>query len=128
MKKLLVLFFIMFLGLTVQAKSKNAWERPPGNSIADNTLQRDILFPLFASVTLVTNNCQNFTITNTHVVRKPKYEKIINGMAYASTAWTEIWTVNACGQDVLVPVKFKPDAVGMGTSYFIDPKNIKFAQ
>ena len=53
-----------------------------------------------------------------------KYNKIYKGQRFASSTWIEEWTVDACGQKLVVPIAFIPDKKGFGTSFSITPKYI----
>lgn len=50
-----------------------------------------------------------------------------DGMVNGHEPWAEVWTVNACGRQMKVPVQFTPMAQ-KGTDIDIEPKAITFAE
>lgn len=76
-------------------------------------LQYDTLIPVYSAANLKTENCNNFSIINTKVLKQPS-----NGN------WKEEWVVNVCGKNVYVPITFIFD--NYGATYMISPKEIHF--
>ena len=99
--------------------------RYPGGSIASQLLQRDATMSVFAAVSVKIKNCTDLSVTDTKLEKMPEFNKIYNGQRYASSPWEEVWTVNACGKDVYVPVTFIPDDNGTGTSFAVSPNDIR---
>lgn len=117
-----IILLILFLsGIAVFANN----DRLPGSSIADNRLQADTLSSVYATSAMVTkSNCNKFKVINTEQKTIPEYNKIYKGHRFASSPWIEEWTVDACGQKLVVPIAFIPDKKGFGTSFSITPKYI----
>ena len=115
------MLLILFLsGIAVFANNN----RLPGSSIADNRLQADTLSTVYTASAMVKSNCNKFQVINTELKTMPQYNKIYKGQRFASSTWIEEWTVDACGQKLVVPIAFIPDKKGFGTSFSITPKYI----
>ena len=125
MKKNILLVVLFLFVLSVSAFAVK-FKRLPGNSIADVVLQRDILLPVYSSVSVNLKDCSHMSVVNTEIITMPEFNKIIGNRRYASTAWKELWTIMACGEKVSVPIIFVPDKSGTGTSYMIDSSEIKY--
>ncbi len=122
-KFLFSVLLVCLLSISVFAAD---FKRLPGNSLADNVLQRDTLLPVYSAISLKLNGCDDMAIENTEILTRPEFNKVIGNKRYGSTPWKEMWTVKACGEKVFVPVTFVPDPVGVGTTYMIDSSEIRY--
>lgn len=123
MIKNLVGFLLAFFCFGVAfADTSSLNNRLPGSSIADARLQADTLMPVFMATYIVTNQCEEITVVDTKVTKKPTYKQR-GAYLYADSAWNETWYLKACGKKVSVPITFIPDSTG--TSYAINQDNIK---
>lgn len=106
-------FVLLFLaGTAVIAKPEFSYKLPlPGETMGNQKLQYDTLMPVYVMANSKVKDCQNFSISNTKVTRKPYNLKTKNG-AYIAGEWEELWTVKACSKNVDVPIKFILDPSG----------------
>ena len=125
MKKNILFSVLLVCVLSISAFAVD-FNRLPGNSIADNLLQRDTLLPVYSAVSVNLNGCNDMSVINTELITRPEFNKIIDGKRYGSSEWKELWTVMACGKKGSVPIIFFPDKNGIGTSYIIDSGEIKY--
>ena len=89
-------------------------ELAPGGTIADVTLQRDVLQGASVAAMMgrgTAAGCKRVQVRDTRVT---------SGDGLANTPWTEAWTMDACGTSVDVEIKFTPSARG-GTDWSILP-------
>jgi hypothetical protein len=89
-------------------------ELAPGGSIADVTLQRDVLQGASAAAMInraTPAGCKRVQVRDTRVT---------SGTGLSNTPWTEAWTMDACGTSVDVEIKFTLSAQG-GTDWSILP-------
>lgn len=78
----------------------------PGTTRADPLLQRDaLMYAGMGMAKLVPSGCKDF-----------KYVDTAFDAAGAGRAWTEKWTVRACGVDGIVRLYFAPNATGTSIS------------
>jgi len=88
-----------------------------GTSHADIMLQRDAA-PLFfmGASRLVAQDCKRNYVTDTRFValQGPEIPKAKAGPK--SRAWREEWTLWSCGKEIVVPIRFTPDATGTAIS------------
>jgi hypothetical protein len=94
--------FRTFLLLSTKTGMKTA-ELAPGGTIADATLQQDVLQGVMtATIGRVPARCKDIRVRDTRVT-----------FATApSQPWTEVWTLAACGKSVDVEVAFTPSPRG----------------
>jgi hypothetical protein len=89
-------------------------ELAPGGTIADVTLQRDVLQGASMAAMIgrgTAAGCKRVQVRDTRVA---------SGTGLSNTPWTEAWTMDACGTSVDVEIKFTPSAQG-GTDWSILP-------
>ena len=89
-------------------------ELAPGGTIADVTLQRDVLQGASVAAMIgrgTAAGCKRVQVRDTRVT---------SGTGLSKTPWTEAWTMDACGTSVDVEIKFTPSAQG-GTDWSILP-------
>ena len=103
--------FLLFLSPKDGMKSV---ELAPGGTIADATLQRDVLQGASMAAMIgpgTAAGCKRVQVRDTRVT---------SGTGPSDTPWTEAWTMDACGTSVDVEIKFTPSAQG-GTDWSILP-------
>jgi hypothetical protein len=84
-------------------------ELAPGGTIADATLQRDVLQGVMtATIGRVPAKCKDAQVRDTRVT----------SATGPSQPWTEVWTLGACGRSIDVEVRFAPSPRG-GTDWTI---------
>ena len=84
-------------------------ELAPGGTIADATLQRDVLQGVMAAtIGRVPARCKDVQVRDTRVT----------SATGVSQPWTEVWTLGACGRSLDVEVQFAPSPRG-GTDWTI---------
>ncbi len=96
----------------------------PGETIAEPLLQRDLLIPVVATAAQYNKKCQSYSVSNTKLVALKVDEKHVKKGRYLNGAWVEVWTVDRCNTQVLVPIKFTLDGKG-GTYYAISMPDVK---
>jgi hypothetical protein len=97
-----------FLLISAKGGIKTA-ELAPGGTIADITLQRDVLQGVMAAtVGRVSEKCKDVQVRNTRVT----------SLTSISQPWTEVWTLGACGTPIDVEVHFTPSPKG-GTDWSV---------
>jgi hypothetical protein len=97
-----------FLLISAKGGMKTA-ELAPGGTIADMTLQRDVLQGVMAAtVGRVSEKCKDVRVRNTRVT----------SLTSTSQPWTEVWTLGACGTSIDVEVHFTPSPKG-GTDWSV---------
>ena len=93
-----------------------------GGTLCNLKLQADTLIPAYVAASVKKQNCKNLKITNTRVTKQPYNLKYQNGNAIGGN-WEEVRTVNACNQNVYVPIKFILDPTG--ATYVIEQDKVK---
>jgi hypothetical protein len=84
-------------------------ELAPGGTIADMTLQRDVLQGVMAAtIGRVSAKCKDVQVRDTRVT----------SLTSTSQPWTEVWTLGGCGTSVDVEVHFTPSPKG-GTDWSV---------
>ena len=97
-----------FLLISAKGGMKTA-ELAPGGTIADITLQRDVLQGVMAAtVGRVSEKCKDVRVRNTRVT----------SLTSISQPWTEVWTLGACGTPIDIEVHFTPSPKG-GTDWSV---------
>jgi hypothetical protein len=97
-----------FLLASAKDGMKNA-ELAPGGTIADMTLQRDVLQGVMAAtIGRAPAKCKAVRVRDTRV----------KSMTRLSEPWSEVWTLDACGTAIDVDVAFTPSPKG-GTDWSI---------
>ena len=86
----------------------------PGESIVDEKMQTEILYPIYAfALRTASPECQTLSIIDTKLT-KPKTDD----------AWQETWVVKACTKKVAIPINFTINEDSK-TNYAIDPMGVK---
>jgi hypothetical protein len=97
-----------FLLLSTKTGMKSA-ELAPGGTIADATLQQDVLQGVMtATIGRVPARCKDIRVRDTRVT----------SATAVSQPWTEVWTLAACGKSIDVEVAFTPSPRG-GTDWSV---------
>ena len=97
-----------FLLISAKGGMKTA-ELAPGGTIADMTLQRDVLQGVMAAtVGRVSAKCKDVQVRDTRVT----------SLTSISQPWTEVWTLGACSTPIDVEVHFTPSPKG-GTDWSV---------
>jgi hypothetical protein len=97
-----------FLLVSTKTGMKSA-ELAPGSTIADATLQQDVLPGVMtATIGRVPARCKDVRVRDTRVT----------SATALSQPWTEVWTLAACGKPIDVEVAFTPSPRG-GTDWSI---------
>jgi hypothetical protein len=97
-----------FLRVSTKTGMKSA-ELAPGGTIADATLQQDVLQGVMtATIGRVPARCKDIRVRDTRVT----------SATAVSQPWTEVWTLAACGKPIDVEVAFTPSPRG-GTDWSI---------
>lgn len=94
----------------------------PGGTLGNVKLQADTLVPVYASASQLVKNCKDLSISNTKVTKQPYNLKTQNG-SYTAGRWEELWTVDACGEKVDVPIEFILDPTG--ATYVITQNEVR---
>ena len=97
----LVVVFCGFAMNVLEASSieeENSWEQPVVGTLANETLQRDVLVPLYGCEDHQHPGCDHILV-GAEVVTPP-----------ASGAWVERWLVKSCGEVHPHEITFIPDA------------------
>ena len=90
MKKNILFSVLLVCVLSISAFAVD-FNRLPGNSIADNLLQRDTLLPVYSAVSVNLNGCNDMSVINTELITRPEFNKIIDGKRYGSSGL--LWLV-----------------------------------
>jgi hypothetical protein len=97
-----------FLLVSTKTGMKSA-ELAPGGTIADATLQQDVLQGVMtATIGRVPARCKDIRVRDTRVT----------SATALSQPWTEVWTLAACGKPIDVEVAFTPSPRG-GTDWSV---------
>jgi hypothetical protein len=101
--------FLLFLSAKDGMKSM---ELTPGGTIADMTLQRDVLQG--ATTAALINRAAPTKCKNARV----RDSRVTHGTGLSNTPWTEVWVMDVCGTSIDVEIKFTPSPQG-GTDWSI---------
>lgn len=116
MKKVLAILAMLAVTGSVYAYNYDKSVPLVGNTLTDEKLQAEALFPVYAfGLRAGAVGCKDFSIVDTAVSQ----EKVDN-------KWQEVWTVKACTKNVLIPINFETKETG--TVFAIDPINVKVRQ
>ncbi len=116
MKKFLLL--IMFLFITTGISYARGYDMNfplPGESIANDSLQFEVVKELYRASAKKYPACLDFNITNTQVVHYP-HDVVKKKGKFVSGYWKEIWSVKACDNVYQVPLTF-----------YIKKRSVKYA-
>ena len=87
----------------------------PGESIANDSLQFEVVKDLYKTSAKKYPACLNFNISNTQIVHYP-HDVVKKKGKFVSGYWKEIWSVKACDNVYQVPLTF-----------YITKKRVKYA-
>ena len=122
MKKIISKFIILisvsvFFPLAIFARGYDINLPLNGNSIADNTLQYNVLMKIYPKTIKKYPACTDISVKDTQVVHYP-YDVVKKKDKFVSGYWKEIWTINACSQIYQVPITFYINK--KGTEFTLD--------
>ncbi len=111
MKKNIVIvttLVLLGLGVSCYAAGYLGMKLPlPGETITDTKTQGNTLCYVFSKVAKQSKGCRKLVVTNTKVISKPSNVVTNQFGRKIGGTWSEVWTVNACGTDVGVPIDFE---------------------
>ncbi len=116
----LIILGLISFGTAVQAQNAKL----PGNSLTNIKLQNDAADMVFSVAATKAGSCTRLEILSTQLITKPKYDKVENEKAFASTPWKEIWTVKACEKMIKIPIIFIPDETEHMTYFTVNREEI----
>ncbi len=119
MKKYFILGIILFSGLTCSAAVYLGTRIPVvGQTISDKKVQGSIVSYVYAKVSRENRRCRDLQLIDTKVTAQPTNVKFSKYGKQVSGNWKEEWTVDACGQKMVVPIDFELSR--SGTRYIIN--------
>lgn len=108
MKKYFILGIILFSGLTCSAAVYLGTRIPVvGQTISDKKVQGSIVSYVYAKVSRENRRCRDLQLIDTKVTEQPTNVKFSKYGKQVSGNWKEEWTVDACGQKMVVPIDFE---------------------
>lgn len=114
--------FFLLIGLVISGSVSSFAAALPGETMANDTLIQDTLPSVYMTASALVPSCENFSVTDTRVLQPPHDLKMQNGR-YVAGQWQEAWTVQACHQQLIVPVDFILDPTG--ATFAINVRNIR---
>ena len=119
MKKFFITFCCLLVGLSCYSASKQYMRTPipvVGDTLVPVDMQAMVIGKVYGSAARTTDRCRKIMLTNTEVTAEPSNLLVNKRGKYISGSWSENWTVNACGQEVIIPVNFLYDKHGLNFS------------
>ncbi len=116
MKKFLYIILLLFV--TSGASFARGYDMNfplPGESIANDRLQFEVVQDLYKEAAKKYPACLNFNVSNTQIVHYP-HDVVKKKGKFVSGYWKEIWSVKACDNVYQVPLTF-----------YIKKKTVKYA-
>ncbi len=77
----------------------------PGNSIANDALQYNVLKKVYLMSEKDYPLCSDYKVTDTQLIHGP-YDVVKKNDKYIKGYWKEIWTFDACSQKFQIPLTF----------------------
>ncbi len=109
MKKILSFLLLTFImsSTAVFARSYLGTELPlVGKTLLPQNMQAVVLGFVYSKASRSVNGCNKFMLKNTIVTKeKSNIEYNRNGVEIGGT-WSEDWIIDACGNDIIIPVDF----------------------
>ena len=116
MKKVLSIFTILIITAGISYARGYDMNFPlPGESIANDSLQFEVVKDLYKTSAKKYPACLNFNISNTQIVHYP-HDVVKKKGKFVAGYWKEIWSVKACDNVYQVPLTF-----------YITKKKVKYA-
>lgn len=116
MKKILSIITILIMTASISYARGYDMNFPlPGESIANDSLQFEVVKDLYKTSAKKYPACLNFNISNTQIVHYP-HDVVKKKGKFVSGYWKEIWSVKACDNVYQVPLTF-----------YITKKRVKYA-
>ncbi len=116
MKKFICLIFCLSIGLTCYSAGKQYLRTPipvMGESIVPIDMQAMIIGATFRNASLKVKGCNKIELMNTKMEQQPVDLITDKRGRYISGNWNEIWSVNACGTNLDIPINFSVDKHGV---------------
>ncbi len=106
LKRLFTIFIMLFVSADISNAVEYDFNLPlSGDSIANDTLQYNVLKQIYSDSIKEYPACTDFKIKNTQIVHYP-YDVVKKKDKYIKGYWKEIWTLNACNSTFQVPLTF----------------------
>lgn len=116
MKKVLSIIIILIITAGISYARGYDMNFPlPGESIANDSLQFEVVKDLYKTSAKKYPACLNFNISNTQIVHYP-HDVVKKKGKFVAGYWKEIWSVKACDNVYQVPLTF-----------YITKKKVKYA-
>ncbi len=104
--KILIILFVMLCFCSfADAKGFDMNLPLPGKSIANDTLQLNVINKIYKDALKDFSSCSDFSIIDTQIVHYP-YDVVKKNNKYKKGYWKEIWILNACGVKKQIPLTF----------------------
>lgn len=130
MKKIIVLLLLLVIQTPAISKGYDMTVPVTGDCIADDKLQFLVTDDIYKKLSKKFPDCFDYSITDTQIIKYPYDTRQKNGR-YIKGYWDELWTVNACGAKVQIPVSFElttKDAVFYVNPELFSKYSLKFKQ
>jgi len=106
MNKLIIVIFILVITTGISFARGYDFNLPlPGESIANDKLQFNVVKELYEITSKKYPACLNYNISNTQIIHYP-HDVVKKKGKYVSGYWRELWSVKACDSVYQVPVTF----------------------
>ncbi len=119
MKYFLTIFTYAIIAAGVYANGYDMKLPVEGSSIANDTLQFNVMQDIYKRLSKKNPACFNYSITDTQIVQYPYDVKIKDGN-YIKGYWKELWTIDVCSKKVQVPVSYSIKS--NSTAYKVETK------
>lgn len=116
-KNIILTLFAFIIGITAYARGYDFNFPLPGNSIANDVLQYNVLKKVYFDSIKDYPLCSDFKVTDTQLIHPP-YDVVKKKDKYIKGYWKEIWTFDACSDKFQVPLIFYIKK--SGTEFYID--------
>ncbi len=108
MKKYFVLILLLLIGMASYSVEYLGMRLPlPGATIADMKTQANTLGFVFSRVAREQKKCHKLSVVDTKVTEELSNVQYNQHKRKIGGNWNEEWTVNACGNEVVVPIYFQ---------------------
>lgn len=105
MKKIVFVILLLFTNVLKSYSYFDMSTPVEGNSIANDSLQYEVVKKIYETISVKIPTCSNFNIKTTQVLHYP-YDAKKKNNEYVSGYWKELWTVDTCNQYTQIPVTF----------------------
>ena len=104
-KRLFIILCLFLIGMSANARGFDFNFPLPGNSIANDTLQYNVLKKVYLMSEKDYPLCSDYKVTDTQLIHGP-YDVVKKNDKYIKGYWKEIWTFDACSQKFQIPLTF----------------------